>query len=96
MNAEVVAHGMGWVGAVALLAAYGMLCFCRLSAESAIYYALNIFGSLLLVINAGFHGARVADARQSGGIGLMRPAIQRCTGGFGQVCDATHGADTKS
>jgi hypothetical protein len=37
MNAEVVTDGMGWVGAVVLVAAYGMLCFRRLSAESAIY-----------------------------------------------------------
>lgn len=57
MNAATVTDGLGWVGAVALLAAYAMVCFRRLSAESAIYQALNIFGSLLLVINTGFHGA---------------------------------------
>jgi hypothetical protein len=56
MNAATVTDGVGWVGAVALLAAYRMLCFRRLLAETTIYQALNIFGSLLLVINTGFHG----------------------------------------
>jgi hypothetical protein len=56
MNAATVTDGMGWIGAVALPAAYGMLCFRRLLGETAIYQTLNIFGSLLLVINTGFHG----------------------------------------
>src|SRR5690348_1504459 len=52
-----VTEGRGWVGAVALLAAYAMLSFRRLSARSAMYQGLNIFGSFLLIINTGFHGA---------------------------------------
>lgn len=49
--------GLGWLGAAALVAAYAMVSFRRLSAESTIYQGLNVFGSFVLAINTVFLGA---------------------------------------
>jgi len=56
------ADALGWVGAVALLAAYAMLSFRRLSAQGAAYQGMNIFGSFLLIINTAYHHAYPSTA----------------------------------
>ena len=57
MHMASIADGLGWVGAVALLAAYAMLSFRRVSGQSATFQGLNIFGSFLLIINTAYHRA---------------------------------------
>lgn len=48
---------IGWLGAVLVLAAYGLLSAHRLSSRSAAYQVLNIGGSIGLLVNAGWNGA---------------------------------------
>ena len=57
-----VADALGWVGAVALLSAYALLSFRKLAAQGTTYQGLNIFGSLLLIINTAYHRAYPSTA----------------------------------
>jgi hypothetical protein len=47
----------GWMGALALLVAYSLISWGRVSGSSGSYQSLNIVGSLLLLMNAGWHHA---------------------------------------
>lgn len=44
---------LGWLAAAALLYAYGAVSFHHLAPGSRLYQGLNIFGSILLIINTG-------------------------------------------
>jgi len=57
MNSYVWFDAIGWVGAVALLIAYGMVSFKRLDGDSAAFQLLNISGSILLAANTIFYGS---------------------------------------
>lgn len=59
---QLLPDALGWVGAVALLLAYALLSFRKLSGQGKIYQALNIFGSFLLVINTAYHRAYPSTA----------------------------------
>lgn len=48
---------LGWLAAAALLYAYGAVSFHHLTPGSHLYQGLNIFGSILLIINTGYHHA---------------------------------------
>lgn len=48
---------IGWVGAVSLLFAYYLIQTDKVIADNKIYIALNIVGSLFLLINTYHHGA---------------------------------------
>lgn len=48
---------LGWIGAVMLLAAYGMVSTRRLEGDSRLYQGLNIVGSLFLAFNTAVRGA---------------------------------------
>lgn len=47
----------GWVGAVALLAAYGLVSAKRLEGNSSRYQLLNLLGGGLLILNSFYYGA---------------------------------------
>jgi len=47
----------GWMGALALIVAYGLISWGRVAGTSGVYQSLNILGSLLLLINAAWHHA---------------------------------------
>lgn len=48
---------IGWLGALLVLAAYGLISFKRVEGNSLIYQLLNIFGSICLVLNTYYYGA---------------------------------------
>ena len=48
---------IGWVGALLVLVAYGLVSTERVSSRSLSYQALNIGGALGLVINSAWNGA---------------------------------------
>jgi hypothetical protein len=48
---------IGWAGSLCVLSAYGLLSMHKLTAHSAIYQALNILGSICLIINTVFYFA---------------------------------------
>ena len=59
---QLLADALGWVGAVALLLAYALVSFRKLSPQGKTYQALNIFGSFLLIINTAYHQAYPSTA----------------------------------
>ena len=59
---EFMVNALGWVGAVLLLSAYGLLSFGKLSARGLVYQGMNVAGSLLLAVNTGYHRAFPATA----------------------------------
>ena len=48
---------LGWVGVVALIAAYGGVSFRKLSPTSTVYQLLNAVGGALFVANTAYHRA---------------------------------------
>jgi hypothetical protein len=59
---QLLADALGWVGAAALLLAYALVSFRKLSVQAKTYQALNIFGSFLLIINTAYHHAYPSTA----------------------------------
>ncbi|MBC7796389.1 MAG: hypothetical protein H7Z37_05930 [Pyrinomonadaceae bacterium] len=53
----VLFDAIGWTGAIMLLAAYALVSFNRIKADSFNYQFLNIFGSLFLAINTFYRSA---------------------------------------
>lgn len=54
---KLAADAIGWLGAVLLLTAYGMVSFHRLRADSLRYQLANAFGSCCLIINTMYYRA---------------------------------------
>lgn len=49
--------GLGWIGAISILIAYHLVSTSRVSGISVGYQALNVVGSLLLILNTWYYGA---------------------------------------
>ena len=47
----------GWLGVVALLAAYGLVSTRRTEGDSIEYQGLNVLGAALLIVNSFYYGA---------------------------------------
>jgi hypothetical protein len=48
---------MGWIGALLILAAYGLISAGKLEARSALYQLMNIVAAAGLIVNSGWNGA---------------------------------------
>ena len=48
---------IGWIAAVLILAAYGLLSAGKLDGKSVLYHALNVVGAAGFVLNTGYNGA---------------------------------------
>ena len=59
---DLVANIIGWIGAGALLVAYGMISAGKTSADRADYQGLNVFGSIGLIVNSTWYGAYPSTA----------------------------------
>lgn len=57
MSIELLVDIIGWTGAGALLVGYGLVSADRISGTSWGYQALNVLGSLGLIINSFYYGA---------------------------------------
>ena len=47
----------GWLGALLILGAYGLVTTGKLTARSALYQWMNIVGAVGFIINSGWNGA---------------------------------------
>lgn len=47
----------GWVAAVLILAAYGLLSAGKLTGKSVSYQVMNVVGAIGFVVNSGYNGA---------------------------------------
>jgi hypothetical protein len=50
-------EAVGWIGAIMILAAYGLLSTGKLDGRSTTYQLLNLVGSVGVVINSGWNHA---------------------------------------
>ena len=57
MNTRFVIDVIGWAGAAALLAAYGLVSAKRLDGDSMTFQLLNLVGAIFLIINTAYYGA---------------------------------------
>ncbi len=48
---------LGWVGSACVVYAFTMNIYGKLTTTSPVYFALNIAGSILLIINTYYHDA---------------------------------------
>ena len=57
MSTRLVVDVIGWAGAAALLAAYGLVSAKRLDGDSMTYQLLNLIGAIFLIVNSTYYGA---------------------------------------
>lgn len=48
---------LGWIGSIAILAAYGLNSFQKINSDSALFQVLNLTGGVFLIINSIYHEA---------------------------------------
>jgi hypothetical protein len=65
----------GWLGAVALLAAYAMLSAEKVTARSRSFVLLNAAGSMALTVNGFVHGALPSAALNIVWLGIAGKAL---------------------
>ena len=57
MTLDLLIECVGWLGAVLILAAYGLLTAGKLTADSPVYQAANVVGALGFIANGWWHKA---------------------------------------
>ncbi len=57
MRHNVLIDALGWVGAAALLVAYGLVSMKRVRGDATSYQGLNLVGSVFVLANSFFYGA---------------------------------------
>ena len=57
MSTRFIVDVIGWLGAAALLAAYGLVSSKRLDGDSMTYQLLNLICAVLLIVNSTYYGA---------------------------------------
>ena len=48
---------LGWLGAIELIAAYGLISYKKVDADSAFFQWLNFTGSIFLIVNTYYYHA---------------------------------------
>jgi hypothetical protein len=59
---DLTADILGWIGAGALLVAYGLISAGRMKANHTRYQGLNVVGSIGLIVNSTWYGAYPSTA----------------------------------
>jgi len=59
---NLTADVFGWIGACALLVAYGRLSQGKMKADDRSYQGLNVIGAIGLIVNSTFYGAYPSTA----------------------------------
>ncbi|MBY0354361.1 MAG: hypothetical protein K2Q12_01375 [Rickettsiales bacterium] len=60
LSLEGLIDGLGWLGALLVLAAYGLLSFKKISSQDMRYHVLNFFGSCMLAVYALYYHAHAS------------------------------------
>jgi hypothetical protein len=76
---------VGWVGAVLILVAYGLLSTGKLDGRSPIYQGMNIVGAAGFVVNSGLNGALPSAALNVIWIGIGVYALLKNRARAGRV-----------
>jgi hypothetical protein len=54
---KIAIDALGWIGALSLILAYGLVSFRKLAADTALYQLMNAVGSFLLIVNTVYYHA---------------------------------------
>jgi Na+-translocating ferredoxin:NAD+ oxidoreductase RnfD subunit len=54
---NILIETLGWIGSIAILAAYGLNSFQKIKSDSAFFQILNLLGGVFLIINSIYHEA---------------------------------------
>ena len=49
--------GLGWIGSLCVIVAYGLNSYQKIRSDSLIFYALNLVGGIFLIIYSYYKGA---------------------------------------
>ena len=79
MSLDLLVETVGWLGAVLILAAYGLLTAGRLSADSPVYQAANVVGALGFIANGWWHKALPSTVLNVIWAGIGLTALWRMT-----------------
>ena len=79
MSLDLLVESVGWLGAVLILAAYGLLTAGRLTADSPVYQAANVVGALGFIANGWWHKALPSTVLNVIWAGIGLTALWRMT-----------------
>jgi hypothetical protein len=54
---QIAIETIGWIGALLILIAYGLLMLHRITVNSSSYQWMNLIGALTLIVNCAWNGA---------------------------------------
>ena len=82
MTLDILMEVVGWIGAILILAGYGLLSAGKLNAKSPTYQWLNVVGALGFIANSSWNGAWPSAALNLvwvviGTTGLVRAGLRR-------------------
>ena len=77
MTLDLLMEVVGWIGAVLILAGYGLLSAGRLDAKSPTYQWLNVIGAMGFIANSGWNGAWPSAALNVVWVGIGLVALVR-------------------
>jgi hypothetical protein len=77
---ELAIEAIGWVAALLILAAYGLLTADKLTAQSPAYQWMNVIGAAGFILNSGWNGAWPSAALNVIWMGIGAVALWRIFG----------------
>lgn len=89
MNGSLAIDIAGWIGVVALLAAYFLVSTERMRGTSVPYQLLNAGGSGLLILNSYYYGALPSVGINIAWIGIALYALARAASGWPRRRDSS-------
>ena len=85
---EIAVEVVGWVAALLILGAYGLLTAGKLTAQSPAYQGMNVIGAAGFIINSGWNGAWPSAALNVIWMGIGAFALWRIFGKKGSSTSA--------
>ena len=89
MSLTIVIEVIGWVAALLILVAYGLLSANKLTANDRAYQWMNVVGAIGFVINSGWNGALPSAALNVVWAGIGGAALWRIATRKGSSTSAT-------
>ena len=89
MSMTIAIEIIGWVAALLILAAYGLLSAGKLTANDRSYQWMNVLGAIGFVVNSGWNGAIPSAALNVVWMGIGVAALWRIATRKGSSTSAT-------
>ena len=86
---ELAIEAIGWIGALLILGAYGLLTADKLTAQSQVYQGMNVVGAAGFIVNGWWHDALPSTVLNIIWMGIGAVALWRMFGKKGSSTSAT-------